>query len=104
MRTQKKLSMVIVENKIYFNNSLGDISAVEVESGELLWQNPTQSNLTFDESFFLKTSDIIADNQTLYFSNDKNQFYTEDANFSFVQPYKIAPMNFDINIPSLFLE
>ena len=36
--------------------------------------------------------------------NEKNQFYTEDANFSFVQPYKIAPMNFDINIPSLFLE
>jgi outer membrane protein assembly factor BamB len=78
VRTQKKLSMVIVENKIYFNNSLGDISAVEVESGELLWQNPTQSNLTFDESFFLKTSDIIADNQTLYFSNDKNQFYSLD--------------------------
>ena len=78
VRTQKKLSMVIVEKKIYFNNSLGDISAVDVHSGELLWQNPTQSNLTFDESFFLKTSDIIADKQTLYFSNDKNQFYSLD--------------------------
>ncbi len=78
VRTQKKLSMVIVEKKIYFNNSLGDISAVDVHSGELLWQNSTQSNLTFDESFFLKTSDIIADKQTLYFSNDKNQFYSLD--------------------------
>ena len=78
IRTQKKLSMVIVKDKIYFNNSLGDISAVDVKSGELLWQNPTQSKLTFDESFFLKTSDIIADKQTLYFSNDKNQFFSLD--------------------------
>ena len=78
IRSKKKLSMVIVKDKIYFNNSLGDISAVDVKSGELLWQNPTQSKLTFDESFFLKTSDIIADKQTLYFSNDKNQFFSLD--------------------------
>ena len=36
--------------------------------------------------------------------NKDNQFYIEDANFSFVQPYKITPVNFDINIPSLFIE
>ena len=79
VRTQKKLSMVIVDNIIYFNNSLGDISAVDINSGELLWQNPTQSNLVNnDESFFLKTSDLITDNQALYFSNDKNQFYSLD--------------------------
>ena len=29
IRSQKKLSMVIVEDVIYFNNSLGDISAVD---------------------------------------------------------------------------
>ena len=78
IRTQKKLSMVIVKDKIYFNNSLGDISAVDVKSGELLWQNPTQSKLTFDESFFLKTSDIIADKQTLYFFFFLNQFFSLD--------------------------
>ena len=78
IRSQKKLSLVIVKDKIYFNNSLGDINAVEIESGELIWQRPTQSTLTYDEGYLLKTSDIIADAQTLFFSNNKNQFYSLD--------------------------
>jgi outer membrane protein assembly factor BamB len=78
IRSQKKLSMVILGNKIYFNNSSGDISAVDMESGELLWQLPTQSSLVHSQSFFLKTSEIIADKDTLYFSNNKNEFYSVD--------------------------
>ena len=78
VRTQKKLSMVIVNKKIYFNNSLGDISSANIESGELIWQSPTQSTLLYHEGFFLKTSDIIADNETLYFSNNKNKFFSLD--------------------------
>ena len=80
IRSQKKLSMVIIENKIYFNNSLGDISSVNAMSGQLLWQSPTQSSLIFDEGFFLKTSDIVADKNTLYFSNNKNVFFSIDKN------------------------
>ena len=78
IRSQKKLSMVIVKEKIYFNNSLGDVSAVDVNSGELIWQSPTQSNLVYDAGFFLKTSDIVADNGMLYFSNNQNQFFSLD--------------------------
>ena len=78
IRSQKKLSMVIIKNNIYFNNSSGDISSVDIESGELIWQMPTQSSLIYDESFFLKTSDIIADKKTIYFSNNKNQFFSLD--------------------------
>ena len=80
IRTQKKLSMVIVNKIIYFNNSIGDISAVDIASGELLWQSPTQSTLVYDEGFFLENSDIIADKDTLYFSNNKNQFFSIDIN------------------------
>ncbi len=80
IRSQKKLSMVIVNEKIYFNNSLGDISAVDIKEGQLLWQSPTQSSLIYDEGFFLKNSDIIADKDTLYFSNNKNQFFSIDIN------------------------
>jgi len=80
IRSQKKLSMVIVNKKIYFNNSLGDISSVDIESGELIWQKPTQSSLLYDEGFFLKNSDIIADRNTLYFSNNKNNFFSIDIN------------------------
>ena len=78
IRSQKKLSMVIVEDRIYFNNSSGDISAVDIENGELIWQTPTQSSLIYEESFFLKTSDIIADKETIFFSNNKNQFFSLD--------------------------
>lgn len=78
IRSQKKLSIVILNKKIYFNNSLGDLSAVDIESGELLWQSPTQSSLVYDDGFFLKTSDIIADKNNLYFSNNKNEFFSID--------------------------
>ena len=80
IRTQKKLSMVIVDKKIFFNNSLGDINAVDIASGELLWQSPTQSTLVYDQGFFLQNSDIIADKNTLYFSNNKNEFFSIDIN------------------------
>lgn len=78
IRSQEKLSMVIVDKKIYFNNSKGDITAVDINSGELMWQRPTLSSLVFDEGFFIKTSEIIADKETLYFSNNKNQFFSLD--------------------------
>ena len=78
IRSQKKLSLVIIDNKIYFNNSSGDISAVDILSGELLWQMPTQSSLTSGQNFSLKTSDIIGDKKSLYFSNNKNKFFSLD--------------------------
>ena len=70
--------MVIIDNIIYFNNSLGDISAVDVKKGELLWQLPTQSSLIYESAFSLQTSDLISDKESLYFSNNKNQFFSVD--------------------------
>ena len=78
IRSQKKLSMVIVNKIIYFNNSMGDISAVEIEQGELLWQLPTQNSLIYESAFSLQTSDIITDRDALFFSNNKNQFFSID--------------------------
>ncbi len=78
IRSQKKLSMVIIEDKIYFNNSIGDISAVDITKGELMWQLPTQSSLIYESAFSLQTSDIISDGNSLFFSNNKNQFFSVD--------------------------
>ena len=78
VRSQKKLSMVIVDEKIYFNNSSGDVTAVKLDTGELMWQSPTQSSLIYDDSFFLKTSDIVADKKNLYLSNNKGNFLSID--------------------------
>ena len=80
INSQKKLSLVIVDNKVYFNNSIGDISAVDIESGNLIWQIPTQSSEIYEDAFFLKTSDLIADNNSILFSNNKNEFFSLDIN------------------------
>ena len=80
IKSPKKLSMVIVENVIFFNNSNGDISAVNLLNGELLWQLPTQNSLIYESSFSLETSDLVTDNKSLYFSNNKNQFFSIDIN------------------------
>ena len=78
IRSQKKLSMVIVNDLLYFKNSLGDINAVNIDEGELLWQLPTQSSLIYEAAFSLETSDLITDGNTLFFSNNKNQFFSID--------------------------
>ena len=78
IRSQKKLSMVIVNDLLYFNNSIGDISAVSISQSDLLWQLPTQSSLIYESAFSLKTSDLITDGNTLFFSNNKNQFFSID--------------------------
>ena len=78
IRSQKKLSMVIVDNVIFFNNSIGDISSVNLNNGELLWQFPTQNSLVYESAFSLETSEIVTDGKSLYFSNNKNQFYSID--------------------------
>ena len=76
IKSQKKLSMVIIDEIVYFNNSIGDISAVEINKGELLWQLPTQSSLIYESAFSLETSDIITDKKNLFLSNNKNQLFS----------------------------
>ena len=80
IRSQKKLSIVIVKDTVYFNNSLGDIIAVNANDGDLIWQLPTQKSTLYESSFSLETSDIIADENNLFFSNNKNQFFSIDVN------------------------
>jgi len=84
VRSQKKLSIVIIDDMIYFNNSIGDISAVDIKTGGLIWQRPTQSSIIYDQAFFLQTSTIIGDKNALYFSNNKNEFFSIDVSTGIV--------------------
>ncbi len=79
IRSQKKLSMVIVDQNLYFNNSIGDISAVSIDKGELLWQLPTQSSLIYESSFSLEASDIVTDTKNIFFSNNRNEIFSIDV-------------------------
>ena len=78
IKSEKKLSLVIVNNVLYFNNSIGDITAVNIENGNILWQTPTQSSTVYLDSFLLKTSNIVANEEMVVFSNNKNELYSID--------------------------
>ena len=78
IKSQKKLSLIIINDVVYFNNSIGDISAININNGNLIWQTPTRSSIVIDSNIFLKTSDLIADSDTILFSNNQNEFYSLD--------------------------
>ena len=80
IKSKKKLSLVILNDNIYFNNSIGDISAVDIKTGNLIWQTPTQSSLIYENSFLLETSDLIADDDAILLSNNRNEFFSFSAN------------------------
>ena len=84
VRSQKKLSIVIKNDKIFFNNSLGLITSVDINTGQLLWQIPTEKSIVYDESFFLKTSELIGSENTLFFSNNKNKFFSLDMESGYI--------------------
>ena len=74
----KKYSIILVKNLIIFNNSIGDITAVDVSTGLIVWQLPTQSSSIYNETYYFKTSELVTDGKSLYFSNNKNEFYSVD--------------------------
>ena len=78
LRSQKKQSLILKEDKVYFTNSIGDVTAVNISNGKIVWQEPTQSNITFGSTFFLKLSDIVSDETSIFFSDNNDQFYSLD--------------------------
>ena len=80
VKSQKKLSLIISEGKVYFNNTVGDVSAVDIDRGKLVWQTPTQDSSIYEGSFYLKMSDLILANKSILFSNNKNEFFSLDIN------------------------
>ena len=79
IKSVKKLSLLIIDNKVYFSNSIGDITAVDIESGNLLWLTPTQSSEIYGQSFFIKSSNLVANNNSIFLSNNNNDFFSLDV-------------------------
>ncbi len=78
LRSQKKQSLIINNNKVYFTNSIGDVTAVNILDGKIIWQTPTQRNISFGSTYFLKLSDIISDEKSIFVSDNNNQFFSID--------------------------
>ena len=78
-KSNTKISITLDKRNIYFNNSIGDITAVDIKSGQLVWQLPTQNNNISQNAFQLSNSELVINESTIFFSNNKNEFYSIDA-------------------------
>ncbi len=85
IKSQKKLSVIIKDNIVYSLNNLGDLTALNINDGSLVWQTPTQSNEIFLNAFSLKNSEMILNNETIYFSNNKNELFSIDTRTGIVK-------------------
>ena len=74
-----KYSLIISNDMVVFSNSIGDITAVDEQTGLILWQLPTQSSNIVNETYNFKNSKLVSDGNSIYFSNNKNEFYSIDA-------------------------
>ena len=81
IKSQQKLSLTInkKDKNIYFLNSLGDLTSIDMETGNLNWQTPTKSTDIYESSFMLNNSEIINANNSIYFSNNENEFFSIDV-------------------------
>ncbi len=73
-----KYSLIFVSGNVIFSNSIGDITAVDIETGLITWQVPTQSSSIINETYNFKISKLVSDGNSLFFSNNKNEFYSID--------------------------
>ena len=85
IKSQKKLSVIIKDDIVYSLNNLGDLTALNINDGSLVWQTPTQSNEIFLNAFSLKNSEMILNNETIYFSNNKNELFSIDTRTGIVK-------------------
>ena len=77
--SNSKYSLIIIGDMVVFSNSIGDITAVDIESGLIIWQLPTQSSSIINESYNFKTSKLVSDGNSIFISNNKNEFYSIDV-------------------------
>ena len=78
--SNSKYSIIIKDDILIFNNSIGDITAVNMSSGLIKWQLPTQKSSIINEAYNFDYSKLISDGKSVYFSNNKEEFYSVDIN------------------------
>ena len=76
--SNSKYSLIIANNLVIFNNSIGDITAVDLLSGMIKWQLPTQKSIIINETYNFNYSRLVSDGSSIYFSNNKNRFFSID--------------------------
>jgi len=84
IKSSKKISIAIDDNKVLFNNSMGDINAVDINTGNLIWITPTANKLNLIQPYLLKISDLVIHDRSVLFSSNNNEFFSIDINTGFI--------------------
>ena len=79
IKSKKKLSLIIKGELVFFINNMGDVTALNINNGSLFWQTPTQSNVIYQDAFSLENSDLVFADNSIYFSNNKNELFSIEA-------------------------
>ena len=77
--SDSKFSLIIIDDIVIFSNSIGDITAVDTETGIITWQLPTQNSSIINETYNFKISKLVSDGNSIFFSNNKSEFYSVDV-------------------------
>ena len=78
IKSTKKISIVINKDKVLFNNSVGDVNALDVHNGNLKWITTTGDKNSSIKPFLLKLSQLVINNNSVLLSNNNNSFYSVD--------------------------
>ena len=76
--SDSQYSLIVDNDMVIFSNSIGDITAADINTGLIIWQLPTQSSSIINETYNFKVSKLVSDGNSVFFSNNKNEFYSID--------------------------
>ncbi len=78
INSSTQLSMIVKNEKIIFSNSIGDITALDINDGKLLWQISVLDSKSLEDVMNLKMSSLVENENSIYFSNNLGKFYSID--------------------------
>ena len=113
IKSQRKLSLIIQNGLVVFMDTFGDVNALDINSGNLLWQTQTINEDIYESAFLLKSSRLIYDNNVIYISNNENKFFAIDSRNglikwkqkinSYIEPSVIENLVFTISEQGYFV-
>ncbi len=79
IKSQRKLSLIIHDGLVTYIDTFGDINALDINTGSLVWQSQTINEDIFESAFLLKSSRLVYDEKSIFVSNNQNKFFGIDA-------------------------
>ena len=78
IKSQRKLSLIIQSGLAIYIDTFGDINALNINTGNLVWQSQTINEYIYESAFLLKNSRLVSDGKSIFISNNQNKFFAID--------------------------